>query len=57
MIHVESEWGQNNNVLEWTLRALSMGVEQLGHEADHSLPSSVEVQNVGTIPLHDIILN
>jgi hypothetical protein len=26
------------------------GVKQLGHEADHSPPSSVEVKNSGVIP-------
>jgi hypothetical protein len=42
--------------------ALSSGVKRPGHEADHSLPSNVEVKNGGAIPplppcLHGVVLN
>jgi hypothetical protein len=31
---------------QWVLGALSLGVTQLGYEADHSPPSSAKVKNV-----------
>jgi hypothetical protein len=31
--------------IQWVAGALSLGVKQLGHEADHSPPSSAEVKN------------
>jgi hypothetical protein len=36
---------------QWVLEALSLGIKQLGHEADHSLLSRAEVKNIcGSIP-------
>jgi hypothetical protein len=32
--------------IQWVPGALSLEVKQLGHEADHSSPSSAEVTNV-----------
>jgi hypothetical protein len=37
--------------IQWILGPLSLGIKQHGREADHSLPSSAEVKNGGTIPL------
>jgi hypothetical protein len=42
--------------------ALSPGVKRLGREADHSPPSSAEIENGGAIPplstrFHDVVLN
>jgi len=31
--------------IQWVPGALSLGVKQLGHDADHSPPSSTEVKN------------
>jgi predicted membrane channel-forming protein YqfA (hemolysin III family) len=31
--------------IQWVPGTLSLGVKQLGHEADHSLPSSAKVKN------------
>jgi hypothetical protein len=31
--------------IQWVPGALSLGIKRPGHEADHSLPSSVEVKN------------
>jgi hypothetical protein len=36
--------------IQWVPGALSPGVKQQGHEADHSPPSSAEVKNGGAIP-------
>jgi hypothetical protein len=36
--------------VQLVLGALALGVKQPGHEADHSLLSSVEVKNDGAIP-------
>jgi hypothetical protein len=36
--------------IQWVPEALSHGVEQQGHEADCSLPSSAKVKNGGAIP-------
>jgi hypothetical protein len=49
--------------IHWVPRALSLGVKQPGHEADHSPPSSVEVKNVWSytstppIHLHGVVLS
>jgi hypothetical protein len=40
--------GHTQPSLEWVAGALSPGVKQLGHEADHSLPSGTEVKNVSS---------
>jgi hypothetical protein len=37
--------GPTQPPIQWVLGALSFGVKQLGHEADHSPPSSAEVKN------------
>jgi hypothetical protein len=42
--------------------SISVGLKELGHEADHSASSSAEVKNDGAIPplpicLHEIMLN
>jgi hypothetical protein len=49
-------------LIQQILGALSQWVKGQGHEGDHSLPSSAEVRNGGTIPqlpicLHSIIHN
>jgi hypothetical protein len=36
--------GPTQPPIQWVLRALSLGVKQSGHEADHSQPSSAEVK-------------
>jgi len=33
--------------VKWVLGAIYLGVKQLGHETDHSSPSSAEVNNAG----------
>jgi hypothetical protein len=38
-------------LIRWVPRAISMGVEGPGREADHSPPSSAEVKNGGAVPL------
>jgi hypothetical protein len=48
---------------QWVLVALSLGVKQLGHEADHSPPSRAKVRNAqsytSTQPLclHGVVLS
>jgi hypothetical protein len=47
--------------VQWVPGALSLGVKQLGREADHSSPSSAEVKNGEAIPpllprLHGMVL-
>jgi hypothetical protein len=34
--------------IQWVPGTLSLGVKWLGHEADHSPPSSAEVKNAGS---------
>jgi hypothetical protein len=36
--------GSTQPCIQWVLGAVSLGVKQLGHEADHSYPSSAEVE-------------
>jgi len=49
--------------IQWILRVLTLGLEQLGHEADDSPPSSAEVKNVQSytstypIHLHSVVLS
>jgi len=38
--------GPTQPPVQWVPEALSLGVKQLGYEADHSPPSSSEVKNV-----------
>jgi hypothetical protein len=54
--------GPIQSPIRWVPWALSWGVKQPGHEADHSSPSSAEVKNDGAIPplpicLHGIVMN
>jgi hypothetical protein len=37
--------GPSQPPIQWVLGALSLGIKQLGHEADHSPPPSAEVKN------------
>jgi hypothetical protein len=48
--------------MQWVPGVLSQRVKQLGREGDHSVPSSAEAMNGGTIPpyairLHGVVLN
>jgi hypothetical protein len=49
--------------IQWVLGALSLVVKQLGHEVDHSPPSSAEVKNAWSytstppIRLHGVVLD
>jgi hypothetical protein len=36
--------------IQWVLGALPLGVNQLGHKADHSIPSNTKVKNGQAIP-------
>jgi hypothetical protein len=36
--------------IRWVPGAISLGVKRPGHEADHSSPSSAEVNNVEAVP-------
>jgi len=38
--------------IQWVPGALSLGVRRLGHEADHSSPSSAEVKKCVQLYLH-----
>jgi hypothetical protein len=40
--------GPTQSPIQWVPAALSPGVNQPGHKADHSLPSSAEIKNVWT---------
>jgi hypothetical protein len=42
--------GPTQPPVQWVWGAVSLGLKQLGHEADHSPPSSSEVKNGGAIP-------
>jgi hypothetical protein len=35
---------------QWVPGAVSLGVKQQGHEADHSAPSSAEIKSGGAVP-------
>jgi hypothetical protein len=50
-------WGPPS--LKRVARTLSLGVKRPEGEADHSPPSSAEVENGGAIPVHldDVLLN
>jgi hypothetical protein len=37
--------GPTQPLIQWVPGTLSLGVKQVGHEADHSPPSSAEVKN------------
>jgi len=48
--------------IQWIPRTLSLGVNQMSHEADHSPPSSAKVKNVcsyTSLPtcLHGVVLS
>jgi len=42
--------GPTQPPIQWVLGALSLGLKQLGHEADHSPPSSAKIRVHGAIP-------
>jgi hypothetical protein len=42
--------GPNQPPIQWVPGVISLGVKQLGCEADHSPPSSAEIKNGGAIP-------
>jgi hypothetical protein len=44
--------GPTKHSIPWIPGAFSLGVKQLGHEADHSPPSSVEVKECMELYLH-----
>jgi len=44
--------GPTQSPIQWVTGALSLGVKQLGHEADHSLPPSVKVKQCIELYLH-----
>jgi len=48
LLNIESRLalGPTQPPIHWVPGALSQGVKQLGHEADHSPPSSAEVKNM-----------
>jgi hypothetical protein len=46
----DSIWGSPNLLSNTRIGAHSQGLKQPGREADHVLPSSVEIKNGGTIP-------
>jgi len=48
LLNIESRLalGPTQPPIQWVPGALSLGVKQLGHEADHSPPSSAEVKNM-----------
>jgi hypothetical protein len=48
----DSLQGSTQPPVQWVLEALSSGVELPEREADHTLPSSVEVKIGGAIPSH-----
>jgi hypothetical protein len=48
IIHTSS--GTYPASIQWALGALSLGIKQKEHEAEHSPPSSLEVKNSGVIP-------
>jgi hypothetical protein len=45
-----SALGSNHAAIQWVPRAISRGVKNPGREADHSPPSSAEVNNGGALP-------
>jgi hypothetical protein len=46
--------GPTQPVIQWVSVALSLMVKRPGREADHSFPSSAEVENGGAIPIHEL---
>jgi hypothetical protein len=40
--------------IQWVPGALSVGIKQLGHEADHSLLSSAEIKECVELYLHSL---
>jgi hypothetical protein len=49
---VQNDSGPNQPHIQWVIGALSLGVKRLGHEADHSPPSSAEVNEWVELCLH-----
>jgi hypothetical protein len=57
-----SALGPTQPPIQWVPGALSLGVKQLGHDADHTPPSSAKVKNGEAIlhsptHLHGVVLN
>jgi len=56
------DWLWGPSILQWLRGALSLGVKQVGHEVDHSPPSSAEVKECmelyphSPIRLHSVVL-
>jgi hypothetical protein len=48
--------GAHPAIIQWVLEALSLEVKQPGHEAEHSVPSSIEIKNVHSICHNDKML-
>jgi hypothetical protein len=46
---VQIPYGSTQPSIQWIPGALSPGLKQLGHKADHSLPASAEIKNNGAI--------
>jgi hypothetical protein len=61
VLGLNSQWGLG--IFLWVPEALSLGVKQSGHEADHSPPYSAEVKNAWNytstppICLHGVVLS
>jgi hypothetical protein len=61
--HVQNSSGATQTPVQWLPGAFSLGVKWLGHEADHSPPSSAEVKNAWSytstpsICLHGVVLS
>jgi hypothetical protein len=55
--------GPTQPLIQWVLETLSLGVKQLGCEADHSLPSSAKVKNIWSytftppVRLHGVVIS
>jgi hypothetical protein len=56
-IHTGSDANPASFSVGISTRALSLGVKRLGHEADHSIPSSTEVKTTFPKCLHGMMLN
>jgi hypothetical protein len=50
--HVQTSSGAHQLPVQWVLEALSLGVKQPDHEADHSPPSSAKVRECMELYLH-----
>jgi len=61
--NVQTGSGATRPIIQWVRGALSLGVKLPGHEADHSPPSSVDMNNAWrytstpTIRLHGVVFS